>query len=81
MAGYVSADNKKEVLSEGYVCLYSKKTSNGNTVYTGSFIDNDCGKSYYLRTTLKTVDSDKKQGSKVCIVNIKTYKASKNRGR
>ena len=77
----LSSETRNECLSSGYCCLYSKKTREGNTVFTGSFTDIDTGRTYYLRSNLSIVKSTKKQGSDVCIVNLKTYKASKNRGR
>ena len=69
----VSAPTDK--IGECKVMLYSKMTSNGNKVFTGSFTDDKCGRTFYLRSALDTVESKKYQGKECCIINVSVYKS------
>lgn len=74
MASYVRDSAKTEKMGETSVMLYSKTTKNGNVVYVGSFVDEKCGKRFYLRTSLVPVASQKYPGKDCAIVNVTVYK-------
>lgn len=67
---------QSEKLGSTSMMMYSKETSKGNTVFTGSFLDDKTGRRYYLRSSLVTAESKKKPGKDCVIIDVTVYKNS-----
>ena len=70
---------QSEKIGETSMMMYSKETSQGNTVFTGSFTDDKTGRTYYLRSSLVTAESQKRPGKECVIINVSVYKASRSK--